>query len=479
MKHSSRGVFSLSLLIVFSLVAMAQSSDEGFTILISDFDDIDGANLPLEEVLIHWLESVFSSNDEITVEYLDKYFPISDHGINLAVSAGHEADGDIVLFGSYFDEGDRIDVTLISVSATDYPGTTEFMQILFEDEEGFSVTDCPGTTEFMQILLEGEEGFSVTDLHPGSPVPPQLSFYANMIAADWMSDQNRLDEALLFLESSLLYADAVSEDYLSQIYILRANTYRIIGKYYTAIDGYTEALNLDPANFNSLCLRAVCYDAIDSLDLAIDDLMIALELDPDNALTNAQLGAQLMQAGRHEEGQQYLDRSIELDPLCAMTFRNRSRAFYMLGQFEPALSYINMALAQDPESAQGHAFKGILLHFTGEQTEAIEELTTSIELEIDPVVMAWSYYARASCYMDLGDYQTALADLTASADCSSSSYTVLYLIGVCHMQLGSNELAEMYLKDYLLYPLELTPADPWTTPFLHEQAEALLEDLRR
>ncbi|MCK5116937.1 MAG: tetratricopeptide repeat protein [Candidatus Aegiribacteria sp.] len=457
MKHNRRGVISLSLLIVLGLVAVAQSSDEGPAILISNFDDIDAAELPIEEVLVYWLESVFSANDDITVEYLDRYFPITDQSINVAVSAGQEAGGDIVLFGSYQDKGDRIDVNLISVITT----------------------DCPSASDFMQILFEDEEGFSVTDLHPGSPVPPQLSFYANMIVSDWMSEQNRQSEALLFLESSLLYADAVSEDYLPELYSLIANTYRIMGMYQAAIDGFSEALNLDPTDFNSLCLRAVCYDAIDSLDLAIDDLMIAVVLDPDNATTNAQLGAQLTQAGRQEEGQQYLDRSIELDPFCAMTFRDRSRSFYLLGQYEPALTYINMALAQEPESAQGHAFKGILLQFTGEQAEAIEELTIAIELETDLEVMAWSYYARASCYMDLGDYQIALADLTASADCSPSSYTVLYLTGVCHMQLGSNELAELYLSEYLSYPLELTPVDPWTTPDLPEKAEAFLEDLRR
>lgn len=457
MKQNGIGVINLLLLIVFSLTAIAHSSDEELTILISHFDDIDDANLPVEEVLIYWLESLFSDHDEITVEYLDRYFPISDQTINLAVSAGQETGGDIVLFGSYRDNGDRIDVNLIGITAT----------------------DGPSMSQVIQILLDDGEGFSIADLHPGSQVPPQLSFYANMIVADWMSGQERLNEAILFLESSLLYADAVSEEYLHLLYSLKANAYRRIGDYGAAIDGFTEALNLNPANSNILCLRAVCFDAIDSLDLAVDDLMIAIELDPDDATINAQLGSQLLQAGRVEEGQPYLDRAIELDPFCAMTFRDRSRSFYLLGQYEPALTYINMALDQDPESAQGHAFKGILLQFTGEQEEAIEELTASIELETDPEVMAWSYYARASCYMDLGDYQTALADLTSSANCSPSSYTVLYLTGVCHMQLDNSELAEIYLTEYLRYPLELTPVDPWTTPDLHEKAETLLEDLRR
>jgi len=458
MKLNSSRVFVLFLALFVLSVSAASSFDEGPAILVLRFDDINEINLPVAETIISWIDSEFSDIEGISVQYQDRCIFLYDECIQNAVNAGQDAGSDIVIFGSYLDRGENVHVALLSVIST--------------DGLGLDRAELP-------FYFEDEYGLSVSEVSPGMPAPPVFSFFVNIVIADWMMTQNRLADASFFLESSLRYADAAPVDYLYTIYSTKAMTDVQLGKYMPAIYAFTEAIRLDPTNVDNICLRASCFDAIDSLECAVDDLMIAIELDPDNAKINAQLGGQLTQAGRLEEAQYYLDRSIELDPFCAMTFRDRSRSFYLLGQYAPALIYIDLALDLEPKSAQGHAFRGILLHFTGSNEESIDAYTTAIELEGDLEVKAWDYYGRAICYIDQEDYQAALDDLLAALECAGSSYTVLYLIGVCNMQLGNYDMAEEYLTEYLRYPLELTPVDPWTTPDLHEKAQELLDELQQ
>ncbi len=458
MKLNSYGVFVLFLALFVLPVAVESSAEEGPFVLVLRFDDIDEIYLPVAETLISWAESEFSGHEGISVEYLDMCIPLNDQCINSAVSAGQDAGSDIVFFGSYLDKGEKVHIALLGVVATDGLGMNRAeLSFLFEDE-------C---------------GLDISEITPGSPVPRQFGFFANIVVADWMLTQNRLDDASLFFESSLQYADAVPLDYLYVIYCIKAETDAQLGKYMPAIDAFTEAIRLDPTYVNNYCLRAACFDAIDSLDNAVDDLMIAIEMDPEDAQINAQLGAQLTQAGRLEEAQYYLDRSIELDPFCAMTFRDRARSFLLMKQYESALMYIDIAVRLESDHAQGHAMRAIVLYFSGRNEESIDAYTIAIGLERDPEVLAWGYYGRASCYIDQDNYQAALDDLLTAQEYSGSSYTVLYLIGVCYMHLGNHDLAEAYFTEYLQYPLELTPVDPWTTPDLHERAQELLDELQQ
>ncbi len=444
------------LMFALPLFISANGAAEKLSILVSRVEDIDQMDLPVTETLISWLESEFSEYSDISVDFLDEEFPLEEIGVQSAITAAGSTGGDIVILGSCMDRGTRIQLDIVAANSTSGPYEGNFIHI------GFAGEDC----------------LDITMLSPESPAPDGIRFFINLIVADWLSKEDQNEEAIPILDTALQYCDAVSRDYQTSAWTFKGDLSLVSEQYDSAIDAYSEALLLYPTDTYLLSARASCFDAIDDLESALDDLLILAEIDPNNASTIAQLGAELYQNGQYEDALLYLNHAINLDPSNAMAFRDRARVHYQKGDYDRALNDLDSALRLEPGSSQGLAFQGIVLHLAGYQDEAIEALTASIELERNPEVKAWSYYARANSYISLEDYGSALEDLTTSLECSGSSYTVLYLIGVCHMRLGDEVLAVEYLTEYLSYPLELSPMDPWTTEDLHETAAGLIEELQ-
>ena len=362
-----------------------------------------------------------------------------------------------MIFGSYRDSGTRVQMDLASVIT--------------------SVGAQSNSTVLMP--LDGEDRLDIDQVYPGSPAPELIRFYINLIAAEVTGNLGEFQRTDLLLDAALQFGKSAPRDHQAIALTFKGDLSLLQNRYESAIEAYTEALELFPDDAYLLSFRASCYDALGDRESALDDLLLLAEIAPDNAATIGQLGAEFYQNGQYEDALLYLDHAIALDPTNAMAFRDRSRVFYQIGAYDRALSDLDEALLLEPGSSQGLSFRGIVLHLNGDHEAAIVDLSAAIQVERNLDVQAWSYYARANCHISLGDHEAALADLTASRECSGSSYTVLYLMGVCFIELGEPDLAATYLTEYLSYPIEITPMDPWTTEDLHEKAERLLEELEQ
>jgi len=100
--------------------------------------------------------------------------------------------------------------------------------------------------------------------------------------------------------------------------------------------------------------------------------------------------------------------------LHAQSVMNLAIEAYNNHEYVMAMSYFNQVLANRPDDAYALAYKGALLRYDGENQQALEATTRSIQhfnTERDPQFGAWIYYQRGAINADLGDTVQAIADM--------------------------------------------------------------------
>jgi tetratricopeptide (TPR) repeat protein len=108
-----------------------------------------------------------------------------------------------------------------------------------------------------------------------------------------------------------------------------------------ARDEFARAIELDPR-----CVEAYLFHAqylgwvLGDGNRAVSVLRKALEIDPLSVTVMAQLGAQLTNAGRPEEGLAEVERTLELAPNLVNAHWYRSLACRRLGRFEEAIGWL-------------------------------------------------------------------------------------------------------------------------------------------
>ncbi len=451
-------VFSLAvpaLLTIPLSSAVAQSSEEELTIFVTNFYDRDGLELPVRDIVVYWLGEIFSDREYINIVPLRQDFDISDEKLMEAAETAGELGGDIVVAGAFIENDNEVALLLVSVVCS----------------------DCPLQYNMLEGIFENEYNFDPSTLTGDSSPPDKFTLFARLFTAHWFWGMNRLEESAEILDAALQNTENAIPSHVFLASYLAGIEYTDLERPADAVEAFTRALALRPADLETLSLRASAFDALHMYDQAIRDLKTALEIDPDNPRYRAQLGAQLKQAGRYEEALEYLNPAIESEPSNAMSWRDRSRTFYELGDLESALSDINRAMELDPTSTQGVAMRGIILWEMGNAEEALADFNMAIRLEQDPLVRVWSVMGRANCLIEQGDYSEAITDLESVLAFDSTFYSAHFLLGKCKLELGDTAAARISLEKYLECPVGFCSLDPWTKEEMTTEAESMLESM--
>ncbi|MBO4320977.1 MAG: tetratricopeptide repeat protein [Treponema sp.] len=99
------------------------------------------------------------------------------------------------------------------------------------------------------------------------------------------------------------------------------------------------------------------------------------------------------------------------DVVKAVILKHRGMAYFAQNQYDSALSDFQESEKHDPKGFRTIYYEGIVHSVQGHETEAIECYNRS--LGIDPY-QSHVYYRRAISYFMLGDYNTAMKDITSS-----------------------------------------------------------------
>ncbi len=137
----------------------------------------------------------------------------------------------------------------------------------------------------------------------------------------------------------------------------------------------------------------------------------ALELDDDLAEAHAVLGAEKADFEYDWQGaEQEFKRAIELDPNYADAhFRYAWSYLTPLGKSDQAIAEMKKALELDPFSRIDNTVFGCTYFYARRYDEALEQFDRAIKLNPDFFV---TYYHLSWLYSQLGQYQSAIAELT-------------------------------------------------------------------
>jgi tetratricopeptide (TPR) repeat protein len=155
------------------------------------------------------------------------------------------------------------------------------------------------------------------------------------------------------------------------------------GDYAGALDQWTKAVELDPADGKARYHLAYALDKQGQLEQAIEQYRKSVELDPTNASAYSSLAVALTRAGNQAESIAAAKQALALNPKDVITEGNLAASLLESGQTDEALEHIRKALELDPDFADAHNMLGIVLARAGRLDEAVTQLEKAVAFAPD------------------------------------------------------------------------------------------------
>ena len=194
---------------------------------------------------------------------------------------------------------------------------------------------------------------------------------------------------------------------------------RQLGNMAEAIESFTRAVSFqeDQSLTGSYILdRGYCYAQLDDYEAAIDDYSEGIALTGGRASQHAYLGWLLMQTGDYETALQSLNTAIQQEPANPGFLCRRAYCNYRLRNLGEAVDDYTRAYVLDPESFDDYEYLGKASEENGDPMSAIVYFTAGIENSTEPAETSWLLCYRAFCYRKIGDYPSAIADMTSAVE---------------------------------------------------------------
>lgn len=272
-------------------------------------------------------------------------------------------------------------------------------------------------------------------------------------------------------------------------------------KFQAAVEAYSRAIELDPANMQAYyfrariseknralsdyykilslaaktseehLIRAWTYKELEKRDAALSEFGQAIE----KAAGNREKAAAYFDRGRYyflfrprpyvtgsgedipnapELSLGDFNQAIALDPTDPSYFHNRANILLALGRYDAAISDLSAGLKIDPQSAGLYSARGHAYQFMKKDELAVADLSRAIELEgPDHLFAAHDFMLRASSYERMGKYDLALADWGIMAEKNPDNPYYLGEMSRLYVQTGKYDKAiQSYSRVLALKP---------------------------
>jgi len=153
----------------------------------------------------------------------------------------------------------------------------------------------------------------------------------------------------------------------------------ILKDYKSAIESYTEAINLNPKSYVGFNGRGVAHAALDEYQDAVDDF----------------------------------SKAIEIDDQPAITFVNLAGAYLSLKDYSHAIDNATIAIGKDSRNLAAHQIRSYAYYDSGDYNRAIMDCNVIIGIDKNN---ASAYLYRGKSYLKLGDNVSAKADFKKYED---------------------------------------------------------------
>lgn len=301
------------------------------------------------------------------------------------------------------------------------------------------------------MLLEAT--YTPTPLYVNTPHPISEAFRAGLLAYQ----QGAWETAISFFEQARQV-----EPQAADISYYLGETFRQMGELRQALEAYGQALRIDPRFAPALLGRARANLALNPRSDVLPDLNQALQLDPNLAEAYLERANLYLKRGEVQAAQQDLEKAEDLLPSSPLPPLLRARLWLQQGQIEQAYQEAQVAYERDRTLLAAYRLLGELALLNGKLEQAAEVLGIYLDHEqkdsdayvlygralvglatqedlitamlvglprsanVQPALSAldralelekdnaWAHWVRSCLYLELGEGQKAINDLSAA-----------------------------------------------------------------
>lgn len=232
----------------------------------------------------------------------------------------------------------------------------------------------------------------------------------------------------------------------------RARVFGLRGEHRLALIDLDDAIQIAPEEPSLYISRAIAHGEMENFDAAYRDLEQAKGLAPQEGDIYNIEGGLLMQQDAYEEAVAAFDKALELRPDATSLYLRRALAKLLNDQPEDALADAETALEEGLETPQAYLYRGYAASDLERNDLAIESFGEAIRL--DPA-MAVAWHQRGLMYMRTDDYDAARDDLNVATQIDPSSD---YLNSIAWLLVAASDSAVRDPRaalDYVTRSLEL------------------------
>ena len=170
-------------------------------------------------------------------------------------------------------------------------------------------------------------------------------------------------------------------------------------RYGTAIQSFTDVINMDPNNEVAYIYRGKSYFYNHSSEERIlSDLDRAISINPNNSESYNGRGIAYMKLKNYAQAISDFNKSIELNPKLYQAYSNRAIYYVTLNQYDAAIADCNKVIKLNPNDADLYNNRGYVYNKLKKYDMALSDLNKAITLN---PVLAEAYYNRNTTYWEL------------------------------------------------------------------------------
>ena len=259
---------------------------------------------------------------------------------------------------------------------------------------------------------------------------------------DYLNECHGIRPATIYndLHGFIRYHQGHESAYL-EFYV--ALTHARKGDYEDAIEGFSNAIKLNPQLTPAYNNRGNVYKDRGENDRAIQDYDKAIKLNPNLAAAYNNRGNVYKDRGEYGCAIQDFDRAIELNTRYAEAYYNRGNAYSEIGKGDSAIQDYDRATKLDPRYVAAYTNRGIAYMQKGNLNRAIQDLNCSIELDSNNAV---AYNVRGAAYGSKDEFDCAIQDYDRALELNPKYVAAYTNRGIAYMQKGSFSCATQDLN---------------------------------
>jgi tetratricopeptide (TPR) repeat protein len=187
------------------------------------------------------------------------------------------------------------------------------------------------------------------------------------------------------------------------------------------------------------------------VDQAIEQYTIAIELDPANLEAYAERGAAWGEKKEWQKAVTDFNRLVELEPSEPRVYVYRAQFWSELFEYDKAIADLSKSIELAPEASEFYRERGSLLTEKYDYPKAMADFEKALELEPEDVL---AYMSRGAAWFDMEEYGKAIEDYTRALGIDATFVPAFLSRGDARALSGQYEKA---LEDYqeLLSPSRL------------------------